>query len=260
MNMRFSILITLATLCLSTFSLTACAQDIPQGCERKTFSGARYSICTFMPAQNDIRLFLKSDSGQTYGSFDAVNAALAPNGQQLVFAMNAGMYHANRSPVGGYIEAGRDITPVNTHAGPGNFHMLPNGVFWLSKSGYGGGWSAHVGQTADYQSGAHFVKYATQSGPMLVIGGKLHPRFIASSSSRKIRNGVGIGDDGALIFVKSEDPVNFHSFATLFRDDLGANNALYLDGTISRLYSLELGRNDRGASMGPIVGVVRKSK
>ena len=97
--------------------------------------------------------------------------------------------------------------------------------------------------------------YATQSGPMLVINGKLHPKFLENSTSRKIRNGVGI-NGGAVIFVKSEDPVNFHTFATLFRDDLGAPNALYLDGTISRLYSAELGRNDRGAVMGPIVGVV----
>jgi uncharacterized protein YigE (DUF2233 family) len=99
--------------------------------------------------------------------------------------------------------------------------------------------------------------YATQSGPMLVIGGDLHPKFLKASDSLNIRNGVGVSADGArAVFAISDDPVNFHTFARLFRDGLGLPDALYLDGSISRLYAPELGRHDGGFPMGPIVGTV----
>ena len=237
-----------------SISLTACAHDAPSACESQTVGGARYSICTFNPAQDDIRLFLKNDSGQGYGSFEAVNAELSRNSEALVFAMNAGMYHADRSPVGLYREDGTTHAQMQTQASFGNFGLLPNGIFHIHDG------QAGVTETMAFMLKSTVPDNATQSGPMLVIDGKLHPKFLEASTSRKIRNGVGVRDDGMVVFVKSEDPVNFHSFAVLFRNHLGAENALYLDGTISRLYSAELGRNDRGASMGPIVGVVRKSK
>ena len=41
------------------------------------------------------------------------------------------------------------------------------------------------------------------------------------------------------------------------RDQLGAADALYLDGTVSRLYAPALNRDDGGTDMGPIVAIVR---
>jgi uncharacterized protein YigE (DUF2233 family) len=38
------------------------------------------------------------------------------------------------------------------------------------------------------------------------------------------------------VFAVSEAPVNFHTFARLFKEELGCRNALYLDGTISQFY------------------------
>lgn len=241
-------------LAMLSINLTACAQDTPSACESQTIDGTRYSICTFSPTQADIRLFLENDSGQGYGSFDAVNAELGQNGEALVFAMNAGMYHTDRSPVGFYRQDAATHAQMQTKASFGNFGLLPNGIFHIHDG------QAGVTETMAFMLKSTVPDNATQSGPMLVIDGKLHPKFLEASTSRKIRNGVGVRGDGMVVFVKSEDPVNFHNFATLFRDDLKTPNALYLDGTISRLYSPKLGRNDRGASMGPIVGVVRKSK
>lgn len=91
---------------------------------------------------------------------------------------------------------------------------------------------------------------------MLVVNGKIHPRFLKDSDSLKRRNGAGVTRDGEAVFVLSDSPVRFHDFAAFFRDELKTPNALYLDGTISRLYAPALGRNDPGAAMGPIVGVV----
>lgn len=250
------------SLCL--ILLTACAPALSEpraddGCYADRFAGAGYVICICNPATADIRLFHSDGAGKAFGDFHAVKAALKKTNERLAFAMNGGMYHSDRSPVGLYIENGKTISPINTNSGRGNFHMLPNGVFWLSTSKYGGRKSAHVATAKAFKDGAHSVTSATQSGPMLVIDGKLHPKFNKGSTSRRVRNGVGYLPDGRIAFAVSDAPVNFYEFASLFKDRLGSDNALYLDGVISRLYAPQIGRNDAGAPMGPIIGVVEKT-
>lgn len=230
-------------------------QTLPSmGCMEMRIAKARYVVCQFDPEAADLRLFLQRDETQVYGSFDHLSAALESKGERLRFAMNAGMYHRDRSPVGLYIEDGHRHKRANTNEGPGNFHLLPNGIFYINENGRAG-----VLETGAFLSKSLQPKYATQSGPMLLIDGAIHPRFLPSSTSRKIRNGVGIAPGGAVVFVKSETPVTFYKFAQFFADEIGAKNALYLDGTISRLYDTGLGRNDDGFPMGPIVGVVTKT-
>ena len=114
-----------------------------------------------------------------------------------------------------------------------------------------------VVESRAYDAHPPSCRFASQSGPMLVIDGKLHPRFLPGSTSRHVRNGVGVSPDGrTATFAISERPVTFHQFASLFRDRLGAPDALYLDGSISKLYAPGIGRADGGVPMGPIVGLV----
>jgi uncharacterized protein YigE (DUF2233 family) len=91
---------------------------------------------------------------------------------------------------------------------------------------------------------------------MLVVDGKIHPKIKPSGTSMKIRNGVGACDGGAVVFAVSEEPVTFDAFARLFRDGLGCQNALFLDGSVSSLYAPELNRDDEMGPIGPMVGVV----
>jgi uncharacterized protein YigE (DUF2233 family) len=163
--------------------------------------------------------------------------------------MNAGMYHADRAPVGLYIENGVELAPIITTDGPGNFGLLPNGVFCI-------GDAFAVIEARRFAANPPACRHATQSGPMLVIDGALHPRFLPDSDSFNIRNGVGVRADGTAVFAISGARVNFHTFARLFRDALGTPNALFLDGSISRLYAPALDRDDAGFPMGPIVGLV----
>lgn len=222
-------------------------------CREETFKGVEYAICDVDVTKEVLRLFLYDDSGtRPYGYFSTLNAALEDQGFALGFAANAGMYHDDRAPVGLYIEDGETAQKVITNAGPGNFGLLPNGVLCLRDR------RADVIETLRYVEEAPECISATQSGPMLVIDGELHPRFLRDSTSRFIRNGVGTSDDGTIAsFVISNSPVTFHAFGSMFRDHLGLNQALYFDGNVSRLRAPELGRNDIGfGALGPIIGVV----
>lgn len=222
-------------------------------CENIDHDGTGYAVCTVDLATEELRLFLYDGSGAPYGQFGAVERALREDGETLGFAMNAGMYHNDRAPVGHYVEDGREVMRVIPNAGPGNFGLLPNGVFCIREG------RADVIETLRFVAQSPDCTYATQSGPMLVIDGALHPRFLVDSTSRYVRNGVGTSADGkTAVFVISRSSVTFHDFGSLFRDRLGLPNALFLDGNISRLYAPDLNRNDIGFSLGPIVGTVER--
>ena len=235
-----------AALTLLAASAAAAAPD----CRTLEHDGNRYTVCTLRADRDDIRLWHSDAEGRVYGGFGAVNTALADEGRTLSFAMNAGMYHDDRSPVGLYVEDGAERAPIVTRDGPGNFGLLPNGVFCLGND------RAAVVESRAFAADRPRCRFATQSGPMLVIGGKLHPRFLPRGTSKHIRNGVGVAADGVTVhFAISEDRVNFHAFGRLFRDVLGTPNALYLDGKVSRLYAPGIGRADLGFTpLGPIVG------
>ncbi|MCR8725905.1 phosphodiester glycosidase family protein [Frigidibacter sp. ROC022] len=219
-------------------------------CEEISDRGETYAVCE-IDAGEDLRLFLNGRDGKPYGSFERLSAALKATGKRLVFAMNGGMYHPDRRPVGLYVENGSQIAGLVTRAGPGNFGLLPNGVFCIEDDRF------RVVESRAYEAEQPSCRFASQSGPMLVIGGALHPKFLKDSDSRNIRNGVGVSADGRRAWlVISDRPVTFYTFATLFRDRLKTPNALYLDGRISRLYAPELGRADPGRPMGPILGLV----
>ena len=220
-------------------------------CDDIRFAGNDYTVCTVSPGEEELRLFLYDDDGLPFGQFGAIDRDLRADGKRLGFAMNAGMYHDDRAPVGHYVEDGREVMRVIPNAGPGNFGLLPNGVLCLRTG------RADVFETLRFVAEAPECTYATQSGPMLVIDGALHPRFLVDSTSRYIRNGVGTTADGQrAVFAISNNAVTFHEFGTLFRDHLDLPNALFLDGNISRMYDRAGNRSDLGFSLGPIVGVV----
>lgn len=169
--------------------------------------------------------------------------------------MNAGMYDLKGKPIGLYVAAGKTFHSLNLADGVGNFHLKPNGVFWIDGSG-----AAHVTETTAFAKLAPSgLNLATQSGPMLVIGGLLHPSISPNGSSRYVRNGVGIGADGQPIFVISETPVSFGQLARLFRDKLGCRDALYLDGLVSALWDGPAGLNTQTVNLGPMIVAIEAS-
>ncbi|WP_422385875.1 phosphodiester glycosidase family protein [Paracoccus tegillarcae] len=223
-----------------------------EGCGKLDHDGQSYVICEVdAAAEPRLRLWQDDADGAPLRSFSAVRRTLAGN-EALRFAMNAGMFHADYSPVGLLVIDGQERKGIVTAGGGGNFGMLPNGVFCT-----GGARPFQVIESRAFAEAQPACRLATQSGPMLVIDGALHPRFLVDSDSRYVRNGVGVSPDGQTAwFAISDRPVTFHEFGRLFRDGLGVRDALYFDGSISRLYAPGLNRADFGRSLGPMIGLV----
>ena len=235
----------------TTISLALLAPAEAAGCEAIIFEDVPFTICEADPASDDIRLMLDDADGAKIGSFARAEDVLASVGREIVFAMNGGMYHPDRRPVGLYVENGEKKTRIVTREGPGNFGLLPNGVFCIV------GGTAQIIESRAFAADPPDCDFATQSGPMLVIDGKLHPRFLVNSNSFNIRNGVGVREDGTVLTAISDAAVTFHHFGRLFRDVLRTPNALFLDGKVSKLYSPDLDRRDLGFPMGPMLVVTR---
>ena len=238
--------------CLAALALLVIGQTgFAATCGAERYAGRGYTVCVVDLAQDDLRLFLNDpETGKPLGSFANVDRLLDAENRALVFGMNAGMYHADRRPVGLYVEDSKGITPLVTREGPGNFGLLPNGVFCIREG------RADVIESLRFEREAPACRDASQSGPMLVVNGALHPRFLKDSDSRYIRNGVGTSADGRRAwFVISDSPVNFYTFGSFFRDHLKLSQALYFDGKVSRLYAPGLERFDLGFPLGPMVGV-----
>jgi uncharacterized protein YigE (DUF2233 family) len=210
-----------------------------------------YTVVRVDAQHDDLRLFLRDDTGAPYNAFSHLRDGLAARGLQLRFAMNAGMYQVDFSPVGLFVADANPVARLNTSDATGNFYLKPNGVFLVTTAGV-----AKVVETGDYAALDDDVRLATQSGPMLVSRNRIHPKFNRDSTSKLIRNGVGVTATGEVVFVISDAPVNLWGFAALFRTVLDCPNALYLDGNVSSLYAPDLDRNDARAPLGPLIGVV----
>ena len=217
-------------------------------CERIEFEGSRFTACRYRRGEHRIELLL-DPGGRPLRSLAALERHLGPRAETLRFAMNAGMYDRGGRPIGLYIEDGNERRALNTRNASGNFHLKPNGVFTVDADG-----RVAVVPSDDYEP-SDTIRWATQSGPMLVIEGALHPRFSENGTSLHVRNGVGVANADTAWFAISDEPVSFGRFARLFRDRLGCPNALFLDGAVSSLWDRPAGRRDAYPSLGPLVAV-----
>lgn len=175
-----------------------------------------------------VELSLVGQSPQEPHTLARVESYVAQQKRTWTMATNAGIFSPARRPMGLHVQRGQELAPLSTADGEGNFFLKPNGVFWIDDGG------AHLAITEAYAPRGNVI-LATQSGPILVTKGQLHPAFLPSSTSLRTRSGVGVDGQGHVLFALSQDRVTFHAIATLFRDILGCPDALYLDGEISAI-------------------------
>lgn len=218
-------------------------------CNEKS-SGGDETFATFTvdPNKTNIEFFLRDGEANYFKSIENLKSYVEKNGKRLRFAMNGGMYQQDNKPLGLFIENQKTITPLNTRKAKGNFYLQPNGVFYITTDR-----KAFVSRTEDFTNDGQ-IRFATQSGPMLLVGGEINAEFARDSGNVHIRNGVCVMQDNRVIFAISKKRVNFYEFAEHFRN-LNCANALYLDGFVSRMYLPEEKIEQLDGDFGVIIGI-----
>jgi uncharacterized protein YigE (DUF2233 family) len=248
---------------LALIALAGCDQPpgkadsaaVGSDCKTESFEGTELTHCIADPAQHTVAMVLGPKGGEPYRGFAAFAADRPEQAAQVTFAMNGGMYGVDGRPIGYYVERGERLRKLNRGKGGGNFHLLPNGVFF----GTGSIWAVlSTDEFADQITKR--PDFATQSGPMLVINGKMHPKFDEDGESQNIRNAVGVDDQGRAHFVISEEPLSFGRLARYYRDQLKVKNALFLDGNVSALWDRPSGRMDQTVQLGPLIVIEKAAK
>ena len=211
-------------------------------------SSKQINIISHTTSAKNIHFYHKIPHGEIFKNFDSLNNYLSLRNKHLSFAMNGGMYLRDLSPQGLYIENGKIIKKIDTtQEAYGNFYMQPNGIFYITKDK-----KAHVISSKKFKYTDN-INYATQSGPMLIIDGKIHHKFMPYSKNVHIRNAVGVLPNGDLLFAISSQKINFYNFAMFFKQH-GCTNALYLDGFVSRMYLPKKGITHQDGLFGIIIG------
>lgn len=212
-----------------------------------------FHVVELDPDRHEVRLFWRDADGEPYLTLDAVREVLESQGDSVVALTNGGIYEPGFIPTGLYVEERQTLVPLNLDEGEGNFYLKPNGVFAVTDQGW------RVVESSRYEDLREDVQFATQSGPLLVDGGTIHPAFTPGSVNCRHRHGVGVASDGRAFIAITNGAVNLFDFARFFRDELGAMDALYLDGAISELYAPQLGRTRTlGVEFAVIVAVVAR--
>ena len=223
------------------------AQAGDSACMAVTFENVPLTHCIADPAKHRIAMANLGADKQPFGTLAAFAASVDP--ATIAFAINGGMYGDDLKPIGYYVEQGERLKELNRAAGDGNFYMKPNGLLF----GSGGNWQV-MGSNTFFETVGDRPDFGTQSGPLLLIEGKLHPGIQDNGPSKAIRNGVGVDAAGKAHFVISGAPISFGQLARYFRDEVKAANALYLDGQVSSLWDPASERLDKGR-VGPIIVV-----
>lgn len=199
----------------------------------------------------DLQLYWKNEKGEILKTIQNLKTYVESKDLTLAFATNAGMFTKDFSPQGLFIQNKNTLMVLDTASGNGNFYLKPNGVFYVTTDNI-----PVVCNTKDFFNNGK-IKYATQSGPMLVIDGQIHAAFKEGSTNLNIRNGVGILPDNKVVFAMSKREINFYDFAKYFQS-LGCKNALYLDGFVSRTYLPEKKWIQTDGNFGVMIGVTQK--
>lgn len=245
MQTRFGVLCKIILLCCSVFSAASWAEI---NVYKQQFKGYGFTVIEVRKFAH-LRLFLNQRNSSTaLHYFDQISTQLKPC-EQMLFAMNAGMFHRNFSPVGLYMAQGQNMYPLNQQQGWGNFYLQPNGVLAWNKN------KAFILSTEQYMRRKIKVDFATQSGPMLIRNKQINPVLIPQSASLKQRNAVGIKSQ-VLYFVLTDQEVNFYTLASFMRDDLKLEQALYLDGSVSAVYLSEPPQNTQTHRLGPMLAYI----
>ena len=252
--MRLRIVVFIITGCFATLSCKTKTKNTIAISNTSVTKTKDAPILSYIinPKKTSLKFYWKNEKDSIIKTFKNLKKEVETNNQELLFAINGGMFKKDYSPQGLYVEKGKTLSKLDTiNKGFGNFYLHPNGVFLITENGI-----PIITKTQDLKIYKD-IYYATQSGPMLVINGTLHPKFNKGSFNLNIRNGVGALPNGDLLFAMSTEKINFYDFATFFKNK-GCENALYLDGFVSKTYLPSKQHKQLGGEFGVIIAETKQ--
>ncbi len=228
---------------------------------------SKYRVLLIDPSKNDIHIH-NNGTGSLTPLGDSWMIFEREKKIKPYAVLNAGMYEPNGAAKGLLIEDRLLKHNVDESTkGYGNFYMQPNGVFFQENNGKYGILetrefvtkfaTSKKKKTLDFVT----INFATQSGPMMIKDNVINSHFYFNSNNTNIRNGVGVSNRWKrpiVVIVISDTKVNFYDFALLFKSVLGCENALYLDGAISKMYIRGEKNKDLSGELGPKILVTEK--
>jgi uncharacterized protein YigE (DUF2233 family) len=149
----------------------------------------------------------------------------------VVFATNGGIFERPEAATGLLISGGTEIHPINLANGAGNFFLKPNGILFRTDDGR---W--HIVESGEFEAlrskQVATVTDATQSGPLILRKGIIHPAIQPTSQNKLLRNAACVDAKGGLHLIMTRGDGTFHEVART-AIDMACTDALYLDGVIS---------------------------
>lgn len=232
-------------------TLIICGNASAVECIDRLYQSKKFIACQVDLRKERVDLYWKDKDNRPYGSLFALQKEVLKVGKHMFFAINAGMYQQDLAPLGLFVSEGKTLHPMNLRTGNTNFYMNPNGVFYVDSAGAG------ILPTSVYKLAKNNPRVATQSGPILILNGKITNSAVMSPSSKStnIRNAVCVTDVKRPKFVISEDVVTFYDLASFLLNDLHCKNALYLDGGVSSIYAPQIHRKDSFSGIGTFLVV-----
>ncbi len=197
--------------------------------------------------KENIHIFWKDEKDTPYITLENLMKIQKEKGRILLFAMNGGIYSNDATPGGLYIEDYKLIKDINLNSGTDNFHVKPNGVFYMKNN------KPYVVVSEEFVF-EPTISMAVQSGPMLIYQGEINNKYTPKGSTQYIRNGVCINANDELFFIQSLQATNMYNFAKAVKDRFQCTNFLYLDGFLSHMQALS-GEN-QGEQIRPFISII----
>jgi uncharacterized protein YigE (DUF2233 family) len=179
------------------------------------YHGHTYGIFTIKIDTGSIKIFklVQNLTGIPHNDFVAPYVNSDPN----IFITNACMWDSANNPIGLFVADGQTVHPLNLNDGNQlGFYLKPNGVLLFTDK------DVQIVESSQASSVSN-VTLATQSGPMLVIDGSIHPKFDPKSKNKNYRCGVGcknalcLQNAGCAMyspFINRKNPIENRAIAT----------------------------------------------
>lgn len=198
------------------------------------FEGAEFIVAD--ADMGRVRLRMLSRGAEVRSLRDA-EAVLRRRGERALLVTNGGLFNAG-APLGLQVEDGRVVRPLRAGStpaageNPGNFFYLPNAVLFQDRTG-----RVAIRESSRMAGREGEVRDGLQSGPALLLGGRVHPIAAPPNRGRAHdrRSAACVSASGRLSIVFARTPTTFPQLAR-FLVKLGCRDATFLDANVTGLY------------------------